>query len=854
MAKKKKQKPAQPVQQATTTVPFFRKHQALTVLLVLLALLVTFYNELVFGGKTLLSPDALASRSYAPFVKDALHRGIYPLWNPYLFSGMPSFASLASAPYVNVLDSLIQALLNLLRQILPLTDFAWILLNYLLLGFLVYVFLRTKGLEVLPALFAGIAATFMPQYIGFSAFGHNTKLLTTALIPLIFLLTDRLLTQRKLLDFALLSIVIGLQLLRAHVQVAYYTFMLIGLYFLYHVIFEVKEKRAATPIFTSGGWLAASVICGMLLSAVVYVSVYEYSHYSIRGGGEGGGLTFEYAASWSFHPKEMLTFLVPSFMGFGGETYWGAMPFTDFPLYMGVITLLLAGAALLLQRDRYVIFFMLVAVLSLIISFGKHFPIFYGPMYNYLPFFNKFRVPSMIHILLDFAVVLMAGWGLHALMHVHDGESRKGTRGAGAEGRKAFQVRARNLARYIYGFGGVCAVVLLFLLFGKGIYLDTAAASGHNLDLGARTAAYSKAVGDALKMSVLVGVAGLAILAYLRRKISRGTLGGLLIILLLVDLWWVDFKIIDPKPKVNEAAYFAPGEDVTYLKSQKGLFRIFPIYDGRAPNWYMYHFLQSIYGYHPAKVRLYQEALEELDLPDAFLRKYLTPDGRQLRPIREIPREVMSAQTAFLKMLNTKYVLLHEQVAPILQNDPRFHLVGGGTTKVFENSEVLPRAFFVPEVKVIRGKEAIFNFIRSGQFDPAQMAILEEEPPFAIQPAEGNTVEVTSYDLHDIQLQAEVRSPTLLVLGEVYYPAGWKAYVDGKEQKIYKTNYLLRSIFLEPGSHRIRFVFAPKSFKLGLGMSVGTFGLLLGCLAFAWQRERKGGVGVPARRKTDLPG
>ncbi|MDW7682446.1 MAG: hypothetical protein SCK70_17910, partial [bacterium] len=347
----------------------------------------------------------LTAKSYNNFINDALKEGTFPLWNPYIFSGMPSFASLASAPLVNIVDAALQYALIGIRYLIPLTPFMRIILNYVLFGMLVYLLLQSFGANRYACLFSAIAVMFIPQYVAFTAFGHNTKFLSLVLIPLILWSVDHLLKKRSLLFFTITALALGFQLFRAHVQVCYYTYLMLAIYFIYYAIFEFKQTKKFQNIAKGFGLLAVAGVVALLLSSVMYISIYEYSHYSIRGGGVGGGLDYDYASSWSFSPAEMITFLIPSFFGFGGATYWGKMPFTDYPLYMGIVVLFLAGLALVIRRDRQVIFFTIIAVFSLLVSFGKHFPVLYDPMFNLLPFFNQFRVPSMIHILLDLSVV-----------------------------------------------------------------------------------------------------------------------------------------------------------------------------------------------------------------------------------------------------------------------------------------------------------------------------------------------------------------------------------------------------------------------------------------------------------------
>jgi len=823
MAKKKRKKPSsqKPVRKKE---PFslFTSHPNWVTAILLLVLLLIFYHQIVFEGKTLLPPDALTAKSYRTFINDALKHGTYPLWNPYIFSGMPSFGSL-TAPLINIVDTVINYTLIGIGHLIPLTPFMRIILNYLFLGLLTYLLLISLKVNRLAALFAAVAMMFLPQFIAFTAFGHNSKFLSLVLIPLIFWSVDQLLKKKNLLFFVLTALAIGFQLLRTHVQVCYYTFLLIGIYFVYHAILEYKDTKKFTDIVKSAALLAGAVLVALALSSVLYISVYEYSHYSIRGGGASGGLDYGYASSWSFSPAEMITFLVPSFFGFGGVSYWGKMPFTDYPLYMGIVVLFLAGLALVLRRDRYVIFFSIIALFSLIVSFGKHLPILYNPMFKFLPFFNKFRVPSMIHILLDISVVFMAGMGLHYLMELKQNKNEQ-----------HLEKRYQSVKKYCYVVGGIGVLIFLFIVLGKATIIGWIAESGKpRVPATEYISIYKMALVDSVKMLLLLGISGAMTLYYLRKRLDLNLLTLGFIFLLIIDLWVIDFKIIEPRPAVSEQNYFQKTDVVNFLEQQPQPFRIFPIrlnQPGEKPdNWYMYFKLQNIYGYHAAKLRIYQQSLEALQLPQMYLFKFLKQgvdeQGKQvvrLRSPEEIPLNLLYGHQAFLNMLNVKYLI---SAYPL--PDSSCQLAYRGSAFVYENKHALPRAFFVDSIRVLNTRQDIFNFIESGKFDPARIAILEEPPEFAIQPNAGNRVELLSWDIHTIKLKADVAAPALLVLSEIYYPAGWKAYVDGKLTKIYKTNYILRSIFLKPGSHEIEFKFAPASFKIGLLISSITFLLLI---------------------------
>ncbi len=812
---------------------FFSKHPNWSTAIILFILLLIFYHQIVFEGKSLLPPDTLTAISYSTFVNEALKQGAYPLWNPYIFSGMPSYGSLSSAPLINIFDAIINYALIGIGKIIPITPFMRLLINYVFLGLLTYLLLTSLKANRFAALFSAIAVVFLPQLIAFTAFGHNTKFLSVVLIPLIFWSVNQLLKKQNLLFFSLTALVIGFQLLRAHVQVCYYTYLLIGIYFIYYAITKYKETKRFIEILKSAALLAGTLVVALLLSSVLYISVYEYSHYSIRGGGATGGLDYDYASSWSFSPLETITFLVPSFFGFGGATYWGKMPFTDYPLYMGVIVLFLAGLALIIRKDRYVIFFGIVALFSLIVSFGKHLPVLYGPMFKLLPLFNKFRVPSMIHILLNISVVLMAGMGLSFLVSLRESGDKK-----------LIRQKYQAVKKYFYAFGAIGILILLFVTLGKGSILNWIANSG-KISPSAQQVAYQMALKDTVVMLILLGLCGFVVLYYINKELKSNLLGIAIIFLLIIDLWLVDFKIIDPKPSVDEQTFFSKTDVVEFLERQKQPFRIFPIrlnQPGEKPdNWYMYFKLQNIYGYHAAKLKIYQQALEELQLPHSYIFKFfkevMDAKGQRIiqpRTPEEIPANLLFAHQAFLNMLNVKYLV---SSYPIPDTSCKF--IRQGSSLIYENKHALPRAYFVDEIKTLNSKDEIFNYMKSGQFNPARVAILEEIPEFTIKPDSSNQVELISYDIHKIKLKSSVKSPALMVLSEIYYPAGWNAYVDGELTKSYKTNYILRSIFLRPGDHEIEFIFDPSSFKIGLIISIIAFILLIITLGYSLRGHKK---------------
>jgi len=817
------------------------RHPVASLVLISFVLLLVFYFPLMVGGKAMVAPDAMSSGSLTPFVQQAQQRGITPLWIPYLFSGMPSFGSMLSASGINPVDDAVRTVCNVMQA----PAFTFIFLNYLLFAGLLYVLLRDGKVAPAVSLLCAVVIMFMPQFVAFTAYGHNTKFLALILIPAILWLVRRMLEEKSLLYFSLAALAIGFQMVRAHIQVTYYTFLALFIYLIYHEIADFREKKLIKPALISTLLLAGAVVIGVLLSAKLYVSVLDYQRFSIRGGGIGagsGGLDYGYASGWSFHPLEMVTFLVPSFMGFGGDTYWGKMPFTDYPLYFSVIILLLAGVAFILRRKRMTWFMGMLVLFSLLVSFGNHLPLLYGPMFKLLPFFDRFRVPSMIHILLDIGMVTLAAYGLQGLIDFR------------LSGQKQIELK-KTLFRYLYGFAGLVTLLLFFLLFSKSLYLDLAGSGQMPLSEAQRLLAYNKSVLDGFKAVVLVLSTILFISLYLKGTLSSLALNGLLLLLIVTDLWLVDAKILKPRPASEKSDYFADTTVVDFLKRDVDSFRVFPVLDDKSGNWYAYHFVQNILGYSPAKLRIYQEFLEETGFSsqdrfglNGFISKYwriITRNGEltpQAVPLDQIDPARRQFESAMLDMLNVKYLIINHLPLP----DPRYKMVYTKQPWIYENTTALPRAFFVDSTVTLIGRKAVFDFMKSGRFDPHRLAILEEKLAMPIGAKADNSAKVVNYDIHEIQIEAKVQQPGLMVLSEIYYPAGWKAYVDGRESKIYQTNYLLRSVFLPAGEHRVVFKFQPVSYPLGVWISRITLALLLLLAAYqlyvrreSWLRKRR---------------
>ena len=821
---KEKTSPRKPANTAAFERGQFRslsmRKKDLLAILVLLLLVFGLFHKVIFNNMIFSDAgDTASAQSWtraAKHLEETEHTDI--LWIPYVFGGMPGFASLSvgsrSVTYL-------QEALHFAGRLLFLkADDGWLVLHYFLSGVFMFLLARRWGLSHLPSLLAAVVFMLSPYSINLASEGHGSKLMALSYLPLIVLLTDLLLEKHDLLSFGLFAAGIGTLLLTSHVQIVYYVFILIGLWLFYKVVLGFKQDK--TLALKRVALFMGGLAIGLCISAFVYLSVHEYAQYSIRGGGTTGapgGLSWDYATSWSFHPFEIIDFLMPSFFGFQSPYYWGTMPFSNSAFYVGIIPILLSLVAIIFRRTKLTIFLALFSALVFLISFGNHLPLLYGPMFDYLPYFNKFRAPSMILHLIAFTAGMLAAFGLQYLLD------------ARASGKEVeFDKLKRTL---LYCLGALGALLLIGLMLKSSLYQWM---SGFMLTKEGELQQYQQQYGqqatqvisqlkqtrfdllwkDFVKFVLVAGGSVAIVLLYLNKKIQGGLFSVLVIGVLFVDLFIVikAGNYVNPKPHSALEQTFTPDAKIAFLKEQPGLFRVFPIGELFGDNTYMYHLIQSIGGYSPAKLKIYQTML------DSCL--YRGPDP-------EFPLNMN-----FLNMLNAKYILAKGQ----LPGD-RFELVSvdqPNRVLTYRNPGVLPRTFFVGNAIVARSDQEVFRFMNSAGFDASKTAILEKPLPDPISIPDSSYAEISEFKSGEVRIKAYNSSQALLVLSEVYYPAGWNAYIDNTLTEILRANYVLRSVVVPAGEHEIVFRFEPTSYRTGWLISNSAWGVTAICILIGlWQ-------------------
>ncbi len=826
-----------------TSTGWFAQHPAATATGIFFILMLVFFFETIFAGKTYVSPDAQAPAALATPLKESFTKeGELPQWLPYIFGGMPSVSSLVYHPFAYFPDTV----LEYVGRVIPVRRMLVFALHYVLAGLGVFLFLKRRGASFVPALFGGIAFMLTPYMITMTIFGHGSQIMTAAYIPLALWAMDRLFEKFSLLNLGLSALFVGLMLQRGHVQVAFYGLLLLGFFLLYQIFMAFRRKESARIAPVLGGFLA-TLLLGFGLAAILFLPLQEYTPYSIRGaasvlaeqqGAQDTGVGFEYATQWSFAPGEMMTFLVPSFYGFGGVTYWGNMPFTDYPNYMGILVLALALVALV-KRVPLSGFFGLAILFALLLSFGHNFETFYRLFYDYFPYFNKFRVPVMILVLVQCLVAILAGMGLQALLSSIKTENK----------REANEQHALVSRRLWIALVSVLGVVLLITLaqssvfsFMQGVYPDRyEPATQQQLD----QMRFDKLLGD-LWIVALIGGIGLAMFAlYYSKKVSATSVAVSIVLVTLLDLWIVDKRIGEaPAPERNASAALQPDAVSNFLKEDAATYRILPVAELFNEMRWAAQGVQSVGGYHAAKPRRYQDLMEATNLQNGLVQTYfrqVNQGGRpalQPLPVEAIPQEQRRAYLGLLDLLNVKYLVSRYPLPEptwVLQQTlsaeqaPLF---------IYENTTALPRAYLVGTHEVIANDLDALTHIRSGRFDPHQSVLLKEAPQNA--PAPDSTAQATlvKYSLHEIVVETQSSSPQILVLSDNYYPIGWHAYVDGQPAQTLLANYAFRGVEVPAGKHRIEWRYASTAYTMGLFISLGALAVIVGMLVIGWRKSK----------------
>ena len=818
---------------------------------VLLALVTLVHPEIVLRGDIYRSSDASNATSFQVTGDAALAEGAYPQWNPYIFGGMPTFGSLAYTRFLYPPSEL----LTRLQDDAGFPLMTW-MLAHLLLGGIGMIWLLGRWDLPWPARLLGAAIwLLMPKIVAWGVHGHGSKLMTAMYLPWVIGLTLEVLRGRGRRTVGGLALLLGLQILCGHIQIIYYTLLAVGLVTAARWIAALAARPRGAPPWRETAGVAVAVMLAFALGAALLLPVQEYAGLSIRGeASAGGGADYDYATGWSLAPQELPTLVVPSAAGFGLATYQGFMPLVDYPNYLGLLPLLLAAAGLTMRERWLARALLAMALLALLISFGRFFPLLYDPCYRWLPYFNKFRVPSMILVMAGFSVALLSAAGAARLASSELLGSRW----------------TRRIALGVAGLGAVLALGGLGLFEGphQARLRDLAAAAGRPAPSPViLSIAWRLQAADLLRLGLVVVGAGAALFAAARYAGFR-TRGFVWILLILtaVDTLAVDRRITHPERHLKQIVrnqngapvlvdaprLLAPGERhlesvrpepwTVALADRLDHERIWPLGQDASTNAGMIAGVRSLGGYHPAKLAAYETIRERL-YPRA-LREGTIAD---LVPPSRIAGWLAASHLTFDSFLP-------ESLIPRLQVlgvdiDPEPFVVGSRVA--YRNRAALPRARLVPDWAPAEGDlDGFLDRLQAGREPVGERVLLHAAPDPRPVAAAAPLPEVTYLvdGLNEVVLRAAPPTPAILVLADMWTP-GWSVEVDGEPAPLLRADHVLRAVALPAGEHMVRFVYRDPALERGL--TVAAVGILLIVLLLVFGtdfvRPRRGSPGTEER-------
>lgn len=747
-----------------------------------------FYSVL-FQGLVPASPDSVSPMATS-IALDALYQetGRYPLWQPWSFSGMPTveaFTYLNGLYYPGVFLGVFQV------------SGLWLqLLHFVFGGLGGFVLLRYFKLHDIAAFLGGAAFMLTPYMVTMFIYGHGSQLMTAAYMPWVLWAGIRLLDSMHPSDMGVLALLAGFQLQRGHVQIAYYTWLLLFLL----IVWKVATGSSAAKRFKKSAMIFVALCVAVVISASVYLPVFEYTPFSVRGSGSGGGAAYDYATMWSMHPREFITYFLPGAAGFGGITYWGKMPFTDYPNYAGFIVFCLAVTGLIAERrNGFVRFLAGGTVLMVFLAFGKYFSPVYDLFYHFVPFFSRFRVPSMALIVVSLTLALLAGFGLHAVMQEIKGKGLRLLKG----GALLVALSALGFLFFETSFEG----------FIRSLFPVPRVESAELAQMVDQVR-WNLWKSSFLGMVCFGGI--FAALLWLRSKQVIGAVltASFLTLIALVDLLMVDRQIVAPSTGSLQSSQlvsqryleraFAEDDVTAFLRADSDVFRVYPAGPLFAENKFSVFGIESTGGYHPAKLQVYDELLQ--------VSKNL-------------------ANIDVLQMLNVRYVVSMSPLDhPLLDvvHEGELRLARGPVrVMVYRLAGSMPRAWFVREGVSEKEVMDVYGKLLGGEIDVTTQALVEDAPWIGGRQFGEATVSSIEVLPEKISLSVQADQEAFLVLSEVFFPLRWKVMIDDHEQQVFKTNGLLRGVSVPAGEHRVVFSFDRRGFENGSRLAFAGFAVAL---------------------------
>lgn len=820
----------------------FLKEKGKYVLVVLFFLALAFaFCYPVLEGKVINSQDIITAKGQQGEINEYLKKeGRTILWTNSMFSGMPTYLLTTGT---NSKVNIFHRLSKYVRFGLPRYSVDIIFLY--LIGF--FILGLAFGANIWISLIGSFAFALSSYNIIYIEAGHVNKTLAMSMMAPILAGIVYAHKGKLLVGSLLFCCSLGIQLAYNHLQITYYTMLIVICWGAYNLIYSIqsKELKKYTIFLTT---LIIAVFLSIVPNLVHIFPTYEYLGESSRGGSElsinesgekSKGLDKSYAFAWSYSPSETFTLLIPNFKG-GATigsldekshlykalrennaskaqarqyisqvyTYWGVKSSTAGPFYYGaiIVFLFVFGMFILPGKQKWWIF--TISLLSILWSWGENFYGFSSFSFDYIPLFNKFRVPENFLVIPSLTFPLVA---ILVIQKIVNNDYKK-------------NILLKHLKYSIFITTGLLLFVLLFAngLFSFDSQLDAAYGRMPDWFLDA----IHKDRGRLLKIdafrSIVYIVLGVGVIwFYINKKLKIQYFYAGLAILVLFDLWGVDKRYLNSEDfeRPKKAREITPTQaDLQILQDKDPNFRVFNVYDPFRESRTSY-FHKSLGGYHAAKIARY----------DDIIQYHLSKNNRNV-----------------INMLNTKYFIIpNKEGQDVAQRNP----------------DALGNAWFVKDLKWVGGAKEESEALNS--FDPSSTAIVDKkyEDYFKgkslAEDIEGK-IELTSYHPEKLEYKIQTSSGGFAVFSEIYYNnnKGWNAYLDGEKVPHLRVDYILRGMYIPRGEHNVVFKFEPPIVqKAKLISSVGSIvviALILMSIALSFIKNKHSKSSVSEKEKKEL--
>ena len=795
-------------------------------------------------GRILFRHDASAGRGAGQEGIEYLQKtGERSRWTNALFGGMPTYQM---APSYKSTDKLGQAI-NAWHLWLP--ENVWYIFAYLL-GF--YILLRAFDFRQHMAALGSIIWAFSTYFLIIIAAGHIWKVWALAYLPPMIAGLVLAYRGKYLWGFIVTAIFTAFEINANHVQMTYYYGFIIIFMVIAWLVEAIREGQMAR--FVKGTVVSiAAVAIGVCLNLSNLYHTWQYGQESMRGKSElvkqnsanqtSSGLERDYITQWSYGIGETWTLLVPNTKGGASvplsrnETamakadnnflaiydqigqYWGEQPGTSGPVYVGAFVVFLFILGLFIVKGPMKWALLAATILSIMLSWGKNFMGLTDFFLDYVPMYAKFRTVASILVIAEFTIPLLAMLALKKFLEEPD------------------QVKPRM--KYVgISFLLTGGIAMLFSLM-PSMFFSSFISTSELQALRGLPGEYLQPVmtnltemrqamftSDALRSFYIILVGTGILLAFAYGKLKKEYAVGIILVLCLVDLWTVNKRYLNDEMFVPKSEREAPQQmtqtDEQILHDKSLDYRVLNLASNTFNENETSYYHKSIGGYHAAKLRRYQEMIEQ----------YISPEMQQMmNAVAEAGGDMtqVAGDSIFpvLNMLNTKYIIFPLQ---------------GGQTVPLQNPYTYGNAWFVDKIQYVQNANE--EILGVGRIDLRHEAVADakfkEQLGEAVVQDTASIVTIKSYEPNQLIYDVNSGKGGVVVFSEVYYP-GWTATIDGEPAELGRVNYILRALNVKPGKHEVVLSFFPKSVKVTETIAYVAYGLLIfvaGCM-YEWQRRKK---------------